>query len=337
MTAILMIVGVLLLLTALVDVVWTAVAAGSGAGPLSSRFTRMLWNVALRAHSATPSPTVLTVAGVLIVLCVLLSWIALVLAGWLLVFSSADGAVRAASTGAPGDLTDRVYFTGYTVFTLGIGDFVPGDGVWQLATVLATGSGLVLVTLSITYLVPVASAVVQRRQLASQIAGLGRSGQEIVLRGWNGTDFGSLGQNLSMLTPTLHTVRLQHLTYPVLHFFHSQSPLDAAAVNLTNLAQALELLRYGVATEARPDDQTLGALDAALDEFLEALHGVHISDDAEPVPVADLTALEDAGIPVDRSAYSRACADSESRRRRLRSYLHDDGWDLEDLPTGSPA
>ena len=337
MTLVLVLVGLLLLVTAFVDVVWTAVAAGSGAGPLSSRLSRTLWRAALRVHSATSSPTLLTAAGVAIVLSVLLTWIVLVLTGWLLVFSSADGAVRAASTGAPGDLTDRIYFTGYTVFTLGLGDFVPGDGVWQLATVLATGSGLMLVTLSITYLVPVASAVVQRRQLSSQIAGLGRSGHEIVLRGWNGTDFGSLGQNLSMLVPTLHTVRLQHLTYPVLHFFHTQSPLDAAAINLTSLAQALDLLRYGVATEVRPDGQTLGAVDVALNEFLDTMDGVHISDDAEPVPVADLTPLEDVGIPVDRSAFRRACADSESRRRRLRSYLRDDGWDLEDLPTGSPA
>lgn len=283
--------------------------------------------------TASVSPTVLTVAGVLIVLFVLLSWIVLVLGGWLLIFSSADGAVRAASTAAPGDLADRIYFTGYTVFTLGLGDYVPGDGIWQLTTVLATGSGLIVVTLSITYLVPVASAVVQRRQFASQIAGLGRSGPDIVLRGWNGTDFGSLGQNLSMLTPLLHTVRLQHLTYPVLHFFHSPSPLDAAAVNLTNLAHALELLRYGVAADVRPDDQTLGAREGALDQFLDTMNGVHLSADAEPVPVADLTPLEEAGIPVDGSAYRRASAHSDDRRRRLRSYLRDDGWSLDDIST----
>ncbi len=252
MTVVLVSIGVLLLLVALLDVVWTTVAAGSGAAPLSSRLSRTLWRAALSLHRARSSHSFLSAAGVLIVLSVLLTWIALVLTGWLTIFSSADGAVRASSTGTPGDSIDRVYFTGYTVFTLGLGDYVPGDGVWQLATVLATGSGLMLVTLSITYLVPVASAVVQRRQLASQIAGLGGSGHEVVINGWTGTDFGALGQNLSMLVPTLHTVRLQHLTYPVLHFFHSQSRLDAAAIRLTCLAHAVELLRYGVAGHVRP-------------------------------------------------------------------------------------
>jgi len=333
-TALLVSAGLAVLLATLIDVVWTAVAAGSGAGPLSSRLSRGLWRAALRLHSRVAAPTVLTAAGVIIVLCVLLTWIVLVIAGWLLIFSSADGAVRAASSGAAGDLTDRVYFTGYTVFTLGLGDYVPGEGVWQLATVLATGSGLMLVTLSITYLVPVASAVVQRRQLSSQIAGLGRSGHEIVIRGWNGTDFGSLGQNLSMLVPTLHMVRLQHLTYPVLHFFHSQSRLDAAAVRLTSLAHAVELLRYGVSGHVRPDEQTLGAVEAALDQFLDTLDGVHISDDAEPVPAADLSVLEEVGVPVDRATYQGAHAHSERRRRRLASYLRDDGWSSDDVPMG---
>lgn len=334
MTVVLVSLGLLLLVVAFVDVAWTAVAAGSGAGPLSSRLSRTLWRAALGLHRARSSQTLLTVAGVVIVLCVLLTWIVLVLAGWLMVFSSTDGAVRAASTDVPGHFVDRVYFTGYTVFTLGLGDYVPGDGVWQLATVLATGSGLMLVTLSITYLVPVASAVVQRRQFASQIAGLGRSGHEIVVNGWNGADFGLLGQSLAMLVSTFHTVRLQHLTYPVLHFFHSQSRLDAAAIRLTTLAHAVELLRYGVAEQVRPDDQTLGAVEAALDQFLDTIDGVHISDDAEPVPVADLSLLEEAGIPVDRSAYEAAQGDSEGRRRRLASYLEDDGWTVDDVPTG---
>lgn len=115
--AILVSVGLVLLVATLVDVVWTAVAAGSGAGPLSSRLSRGLWLAALRLNSRVAAPTVLTAAGVIIVLCVLLTWIALVLGGWLLIFFSSDGAVGAATSGVPGDVTDRVYFTGYTFCT----------------------------------------------------------------------------------------------------------------------------------------------------------------------------------------------------------------------------
>lgn len=227
MTTFLVAAGLVVLAMTVVDVVWTTVAAGSGAGPLTGRLSRMLWRAALRVDRST-QVSVLTPAGVLIVVTILGAWIFMILAGWLLVFAASDGAVRHATTGVPGDLLDRILFVGYTVLTLGLGNFVPGEGAWQIATVVATGSGLLLVTLSVTYLIPVASAVVQRRQLAGQISSLGGSSHEIVTNGWNGSDFGSLEQNLSMLLPTLHTLRLQHLSYPVLHVFHTRSKHDAA-------------------------------------------------------------------------------------------------------------
>lgn len=55
-------------------------------------------------------------------------------------------AVRDAANGEPAGLVDRLYFTGYTVFTLGNGDFKPGSGIWQIATGAAAGTGLFLVT-----------------------------------------------------------------------------------------------------------------------------------------------------------------------------------------------
>lgn len=331
MTAALALTGTALIVAVLLEVTWTTVAAGSGAGPFTSRLTRILWRGALAVHRRREGGTFLVAAGVAIVVSVLVTWVAALLLGWVLVFASSDGAVRAASTGIPGDLVDRIYFAGYTMLTLGLGDQVPGAGIWQLATVLATGTGLVLVTLSITYLVPVASAVVQRRQLAAQIASLGGTAHDIVLRGWNGTDFGSLGQNLSMLSSSLHTVRLQHLTYPVLHFFHSQSRHDAAAIHLTNLDQAIGLLRYGVSDAVSPDAQTLAALQNGIDEFLATMEGIHITDDAHPIAPASLEPLDQAGIPTDPSTYRAHVDDNERQRRLLASYLHDDGWTEHDL------
>jgi len=322
--------GLVVLAMTVVDVVWTTVAAGSGAGPLTGRLSRMLWRAALRVDRST-QVSVLTPAGVLIVVTILGAWIFMILAGWLLVFAASDGAVRHATTGVPGDLLDRILFVGYTVLTLGLGNFVPGEGAWQIATVVATGSGLLLVTLSVTYLIPVASAVVQRRQLAGQISSLGGSSHEIVTNGWNGSDFGSLEQNLSMLLPTLHTLRLQHLSYPVLHVFHTRSKHDAAPISLVHLDGAVRLLRSAVHSDVRPDAQTLDALAAALGVFLDTMDGIHITDAAEPVPAPSLAPLKRAGIPVDPNSYEDAVQASERRRRLLASYLHDDGWTIDDV------
>ena len=262
-------------------------------------------------------------------LAVLTSWITLALAGWTLVFSAAEGAVRATTSEAPANLVGRLYFTGYTVFTLGNGDYFPGDGAWQLATVLAVATGLVLVTLSITYLVPVVSAVALRRQLATYIASLGGTPHEIIVRSWDGSGFGGLTQHLMSLTPLFHTSRQQHLAYPVLHYFHSQNRESAAAPNVANLSQALHLLRHAVTPEVRPDAATLDPLDRAIGGFLGTVGTAYLSA-AQPVPLAELAPLRDAGVPVTTDAeYEATAADSDGRRKLLASLLVDDGWSAD--------
>lgn len=317
--------GLALVAVALVDLAWTTVAAGSGAGPVTGRFAAQLWRVALALHRRRPSHALLSFAGVAVLFAVLALWITLVLAGWALVFNATDGAVRGSETREPADFLARLYFAGYTVFTLGNGDYVPGDGVWQLATVVAVGTGLILVTLAITYLVPVASAVALRRQLASYVASLGSTPQEIVTRGWNGSSFSGLSQHLVSLTALLHTSRQQHLAYPVLHYFHSQDQQSAAAPNIANLSHALDVLRHGIAEHARPDDAVVEPLDTAVGSFLETLRGTHIQPE-KPVPLPDLAPLRDAGLPVMSDDEYRSTSDSEARRALLGGLLDDDGW-----------
>ncbi|MGH9243290.1 MAG: ion channel [Acidimicrobiales bacterium] len=336
MTGVLVAAGAVLVTVALVDVAWTTVTAGSGAGPLTSRLARRLWRLALALHGRRPSHVLLSVAGVTIVFAVLATWIALALAGWALVFGASDGAVRTAETGTAADLVARLYFTGYSVFTLGNGDYAPGEGAWQLATVLATGTGLMLVTLSISYLVPVASAVAQRRQLAIYIASLGTSPHEILARSWTGVGFGSLAQHLVSLTPLVHAAHQSHLAYPVLHYFHSQDRQSAAApnlANLANLAQALHLLRHGVAPDIRPDPAALAPLDAALGLFLDTVRRAFLGPSSPPLDVPPLGPLRAAGVPVVDDAnctYQASAPATEQRRARLADLLVDDGWPTDE-------
>lgn len=319
--------GLVLVAAALIDLAWTTVAAGSGAGPLTGRIARRSWRLALAVHRRRPSHHLLVFAGVGIVFVVLATWITLVLAGWTLVFISTDGAVRATATGAAADAVSRFYFAGFTVFTLGIGDFRPGAGIWQVATVLATGSGLVLVSLAIAYLVPVVAAATQRRQLAAYISSLGSSPEQILTAAWNGASFGMLSQHLAALTGLLHGAGERHHTYPVLHYFHSVRVESAAAPALVNLSQALDLLHHGVAPDVRPDPATLGPLDKAMGAFLATLASSYITPGDEPIPPPSLVALRAAGVPtVEDTEYTASVVSTEPRRRLLAALLDDDGW-----------
>ena len=319
-------VGLLSVAVALVDLAWTAVAAGSGAGPIARRLASRTWSAALALHRRRPSHARLAFAGVTIVFIVLGAWLALALCGWTLVFASTDGAVRNATSGDPADLVDRVYFTGYTLFTLGNGDFKPGSGTWQIATVAAAGTGLMVVTLSLTYLVPVASAVAQRRSLASYIHSLGEDAQQVLTRAWTGQDFGALTQHLTALTPLVHTAREQHHTYPVLHYFHSTDRASAAAPNIVVLAQAIDLLRYGVTEQVRPPTSAVGPLDLALNRFLATLSDSFMSPTGTPLAPPALQSLCDVGIPTDESLYQAGNESNPERRAQLAALLADDGW-----------
>lgn len=332
MTPLLVAAGASMVLLALLDLGWTTIAAGSGGGPLTRRIARSLWRRSLALHRRNPSHALLHRTGPLLVAALFATWIALVFGGWSAVFLSAEGAVRRATTDVPADLVDRLYFTGYTVFTLGVGDYRPGQGVWQLVTVVATANGLVLVTLGITYLVPVASAVSQRRQLASSISGLGEDGTDIVLSAWNGERFGAVELHLAALASMLDGVQNRHLAYPVLHYFHSEERATAAPLQVVHLAQAVEAWRLAVAPSVRPDAFTLRTVDRALDAFLGTLGEAHIRPAGEPVAPVPLDRLRTAGIPtVSVAVHEQALEASTERRRLLAGLLLADGWYPEEV------
>lgn len=319
MVAALVLLGSAILLATIVDVVWTTFAAGSGAGPLTGRIADRLWRGAVALHHRRPGHRALSAAGVAVAGSVLVWWIVAVLVGWTLIFGFAEGAVREPPVGEPASFVGRVYFVGFSVFTLGLGDLEPGDGAWRLATAAMSGMGLVMVTLAITFLLPVASAVTARRQLAGYVTALGPSPGGILARAWNGEDFGSFDQHLAALTPMVVAVRQQQLAYPVVHYFHSVDRQMSLAPSIAELVGALHLLDV-VDPSVRPGPAVVRPLLAAIDGLLPSDHPAEVA----PIDPPDVTPLREAGIPlVDPPA---ATDEVVRRRQALSVLLHDDGW-----------
>lgn len=320
--------GAGLVLVALVDMLWTTLAVSAGGGPITATLARGLWQALCRlGHRRSRPHRFLRWAGVAVVTSVFVVWVALFVLGWWLVFSSSPGAVRHGTTGASVGWIARLYFVGFTTSTLGIGDLVPGDGLWRLLTVVAAFSGLSVVTMSITYLLPVASAVVDRRTLATGIASLGADPPGIVVNAWSGGGWGALEQRLPTLEQQLVTLGQRHLAYPVLHFFHDVAPEAAAGVTIARLDEALTILRFGVAPEARPHALVVDSARTSVAAFLSTLSSAQIGPAGELPPLPSLEPLRRAGVPtVSDEEFATACADLERRRRLLRGFLEDDGW-----------
>ncbi|MEE1940301.1 potassium channel family protein [Streptomyces sp. TRM 70361] len=320
--------GCLLLLLVLADASITALSMVRVTGPVTGWVTRGVWRLFLAAHTRKPGGGLLQWSGTVTLLVTFLTWTLLLWAGWLLFFASHERAVVGSLTSAPADGWSRVYFTGYTVFTLGTGDYVPGTAWAQVATAVAALSGLFLVTLSLTYLVQVVQAVVHKRSVAVQVHALGPDAGRIVAGGWTGDGFSSMfNQHLVSLTEPLLRMGEQHLAFPVVHYFHSNVRGKAPACAVADLDDALLLLRAGTDPRARPDPAATGPLWAALGQVLDNLQGRFFSRAERERPAPALSALHEAGVPaVDEERYAAQVREQARRRRAVQGFLHSDGW-----------
>lgn len=331
---VLLILGFALLAFTMLDAFWSTLTSGGG-GPLTRRVARGLWKMALALHRRRTSHRLLKVMGVVIVLAIVGLWIGLLWGGWMLVFSAEPGAVVDATTKTTATVWQRLYFVGFTVFTLGMGDYVPQGDAWRVLTALASLNGLFLVTLSITYLLPIVSAATEKSQIADLLSTLGRTPEAIVQAGWNGEDFSSLESWLVDLSQkiTLHAER--HLAYPVLHYFHSTDRTSAIAPALGAFDEALSLLAFGVAPEKRLPEATLGAARGAVEILLKRLADSLVEPEAVP-PRPDLGALRAAGIPVvEDDAFQAQMRAHDERRRLLHGFVCSDGWTWADVTAPS--
>ncbi|WP_200892537.1 two pore domain potassium channel family protein [Aliterella atlantica] len=292
----------------------------------------------LRHYRCASSHQLISLTGLGILLSTTVLWIGLVWVGWTLIFSANEQAVVDANSGKPADMLARIYFTGYTLFTLGLGDYKPQGAVWQAATAIAAGSGFFLVSLIITYLVPVISAATQKRQLAGYISSLGKTPTDIILTAWNGKNFGLLEQHLLSLTPMILLNGQRHLTYPVLHYFHSASRYTAATLSIAVLDETLTLLKYGVKPTNQIDAVTLYAVRQAMLVFLDTLISDFIEPDTFAPPMPTLDRLRASGVPtVSDEEFDYALANLSKRRRLLLALVKSHGWNWDDVYSARTA
>jgi hypothetical protein len=324
MTGVYLALGVVLLIAALIDVLWTTLWPDGASGPLSGPLTTVAWRSARRISRLWDRA--LSLAGPCVLMVTLSMWIALLWAGWVFVFASDPDALIDKS-GAQVSWTGRIYFVAYSMFTMGNGDFAPAEGWPQIATAFTTATGMVIVTLSVTYLLSVIPAVAQKRSFAASVTGLGERAEDLVVTAWNGRDFHSLDTPLDSLSSQLSLLADKHKAFPVLHYYHAAERTDASAVAVAVLDEALTILDHGAAVRGWSPVAFQGTR-SSVDRYLSTLRSAHIEPAEEVPPPPDLGPLRAAGIPTeDEEAFVAAVADLADRRRALLGIVHGDAWD----------
>lgn len=318
--------GLLLVAVATVDMLWSTISINGG-GPIANSVAVAFWKSSRFVYVRTSSHRVLEFATVVILVATFFAWVVLKWVGWTLVFSAGDAVVIHESAQEQAGFFDRAYFSGMVYLTLGTGDFVATSVGWRLWTIAASLSGLVTITLTISYLVSVVSVAVEKRHLASLIWGAGRSSDHLVVNGWDGESFSILDDRLNELGHKLMRHSECHLAYPVLQYYHPTDPRAALPPGLAVLEDTMIIMEHCVHEEYRPSQTTLRLLRQAIDLYVDRVELQHISRVDEAPKEPHLNGLRRAGIPIcDREECRQHFADHAERRRLLWGLIVAEGW-----------
>jgi hypothetical protein len=313
--------GWLLVFVVAADVFRTVLWSGQGAGPLTSvvtaSFRRLLPLLPGRRRT-------LSAVGPVALLVIASIWAVSLVLGFTLTLQVDPDAIRTSSTNAPADWVQRAYFVGYTIFTLGNGGLAPVTDAGRFITVAISATGLFLITLSVTYLLPVVSASVASRAFASSALSLGDGPQDMVLVAWDGERI-QLDHQLRELSNALSLLAQQQLAYPVLHLFHSSdrgSSAPLAVAQLDDLLTVLDGVDQRVAPLPTPRRQLRSAIRSFLGTYTRNVGG------SDPPPAPGTDRLAAAGVPLlDSTAYAMVVDDLQEHRADVRDLVRAAGID----------
>lgn len=231
-------IGILVLILVIYDFFFTTLS-GSGAGYISKHVASLTYR-GLRLFSGSTNRKAFKYSGMIVNLSVLFVWIILVWLGLFLVYSY-DPAGITNSDSRPATWVERLYYTGYILSTLGLGNFKPTTAFFEVVTSIFSFFGFIFFTSSMTYLISVSSGVIRKRTLSRSISTLGKNPSEIAgkLKNLQPT---YRDQQILSLQEQITNHLVSHQAYPVVHFYSHQNPENCFSINFVRLDEALTIL-----------------------------------------------------------------------------------------------
>lgn len=133
---------------------------------LTGLVARGVFDLIRRMAAVVPERMLAAVSGALVMIAVASVWIAGTWLGWSLVFASVPGSIEEDRTGLVPEGYDYAAHTGQLLSTLGGGQTSAGGPIWALTSVLVGVNGMVVLTLSVSFLLSVRQTVQAGRSFA---------------------------------------------------------------------------------------------------------------------------------------------------------------------------
>lgn len=233
-----LILGIIILIIGIYDFFFTTLS-GSGAGFISKNVSYYSYRV-IHFLVRFSGRRMFSYSGLMVNLMVLAVWVLLIWLGLFLVFSSNPGAIINDS-GRIANGWERLYYTGYVLSTLGIGNFKATTISFELLSSIFSFFGFIFFTSSITYFISVSSAVINKRTLARTISNFGVD-PEGIAQTFLELDPAYSFRQLQVIQDLVDRHGVNHEGYPVIHFYSHPEPDLCLSINLSRLDEAFSIL-----------------------------------------------------------------------------------------------
>ncbi len=311
------ILGIAITLYTLLDIIWTTLWVDGGAGWLTDRITTGIWRGLLKADSTFLK----NISGPLILTVILFTWFFLLWLGATVFFAGDLSAIVNSSSNESISWYQLPYYSGFVVFTLGIGDFTPQTTLFQIATALFSGIGMLMLTFGASYILSIVSAVVEKRTFARNITGIGENSEEFLTTVWNGEDFHQLDDMLADINSQITQYTQQIQAFPLLQYYHSEDIEKTSTVAMAVVYEAALVLRYGIKEEGLVNTTLVQATIKSIHNFIDTSiegYGNLFEDFEETPPKPNLRNLSHTSMPlISEKEYLNNIERYEDKRNQL--------------------
>ncbi|MFL6256750.1 MAG: potassium channel family protein [Pyrinomonadaceae bacterium] len=352
--------GFVLLVLIIFDIYATVLHSSARYGPVGESLNRSVWRVARGISFRLARPNrhrLLNMIGPLLLPLLIVVYVVLLTLAFALVYYPhvPSGFTFGVQHPEPGWM-DAVYFSGVTLTTVGYGDVVPRLAPLRFLALFEAASGLVVISLAITYMLTVYGALERKRAVAVSLyhqAGEGADVAGFLIHHFVEGRFYGLRDALRTVTRDLQGLLESHIDHPVIHYFHPVEVYKSTPRVLFLLLETCTVIRAALDREENkdlrnyPEVRTLDAgVRHVLTQLVDSLDLERRRRPRRPTEQEEqettqrwrrryeqtLTRLREAGIGIRRDPeqgweeYRAQREEWESKLRRLALHLGYD-WD----------
>lgn len=294
--------GILLVVLIFLDILFTTYSM-EGGGKLTDFFLRNTWNLFVQITGFNGRNRLLKYVGMVMMISLIFFWGLGLWFGVFLIFASDPESVLVSDTNLPAEFSEKFYYAGYVLSTLGLGDLKPVNATWGFVTSFFSFFGMVFITLMVSYALPVLSKIIEKKQFSLFIHHFGNTPQELLLYFWNGKDFSNLKSLSQDLQQKILLLGKSHKAYPILHYFHSSSQRESLVITICLIDEALSILIHQIAPH-QWDEKDVLPLRKAISEYMDTLKETYRYDQkkSSPRPQVNLNVLAASQIKIGKEA-----------------------------------